>query len=289
MLGYKMMNRALRAPPAAVTIKTVMEPERVSRDIDSINSLDTAKMTLRWALERLRTIEEKNSVLENRSSQAHGALADQLRAFREREAYISDREQHYKKLEALLADYCKGALDLGKLLQRETEVEGKAREMELRRADLERELAERKDELERSFQKLRAEAEVLSTSRTESAERALEDRRTQLDKAYISRELSIQSAERNLEAREKAVKEMEKRLELSLQARGEVLERQYRQLEAELRGDLDRRIADWERQRGAQENRRLVPAALRKYLCLCVRFRLRSTFHASPSWGGRPA
>ena len=34
--------------------------------VESINNLDTARMTLRWALERLRTIEEKNNAFEKK-------------------------------------------------------------------------------------------------------------------------------------------------------------------------------------------------------------------------------
>ena len=135
---------------------------RLAGELDSIDSLDTAKMTLRWALERLRSLEARNAELQKKYEESRAALLARSNMKERGEAYAVERDSYYAKVEALLSEFCAGTLDLKKLIVREADLDARERGVRARQDELEKEYASRLEVLERDFKKLQAESELRS-------------------------------------------------------------------------------------------------------------------------------
>ncbi|MBI5243722.1 MAG: hypothetical protein HY922_08580 [Elusimicrobia bacterium] len=228
----------------------------ISSQLDSIDNLDTAKMTLRWALERLRSLEARNSELQKRYEESRAALLARQTMKDRGEAYAAERESYYAKIEELLCEFTQGTLDLKKLLSRENEIELKEKSLRSRQDEIEKEYALRLEILERDFKKLQAETELRGRSESEKAGRSLEESRTQMDKAYISKEVALRALERHLDAREKAQAEREQRLEGQIVRHREENERELQHLRQDLLEEHRRQVAAWERDSADMQARR---------------------------------
>ncbi|MFH1725052.1 MAG: hypothetical protein ABII00_10585 [Elusimicrobiota bacterium] len=237
-------------------------PRPASGNVDAIDNLDTAKMTLRWALERIHTLETRNQETRKQAEDARATLAAQSQMGQEREAFLTGREAYYDRIEKLLSDYCKGTLDLKKLLAREQELAHRTRALETHQNQIEKDFDARKHELERRFKRLQVEGEVRGRQQAEGVERTLQERQAQMDKSYVSRELALRSTEAQLESRERTLADREARTEQQLRARQEELRKEAERTETE----FQRRLAElhegsrlkmrtWEEERARAEER----------------------------------
>src|SRR5476649_96131 len=100
--------------------------EPALRDIDSIQNLDTARLALRWALERMRALEKHVSEVEaaaNLSDEARSRAAAELDGTRDlltrRANEALERERYYAKIEEYLNLKLEGGLDASTLAKRE--------------------------------------------------------------------------------------------------------------------------------------------------------------------------
>ena len=126
------------------------EYNELERLVNDVTSLDTARMTLRWALERLNSIEKekadlkKNLTLTEETSRALevklGVLED---SFKSRSKSLGEKEEFYGKLEAAMALLGEGKLDIQQLLKKEARLD------QLRRS-LENEYQDKFEELDRN-------------------------------------------------------------------------------------------------------------------------------------------
>src|ERR1700735_2950794 len=83
--------------------------EPALRDVDSIQNLDTARLALRWALERMRALEKRVSEVESAaklSDDARARAASELEGARDlltrRSNEALERERYYAKIEEYL-------------------------------------------------------------------------------------------------------------------------------------------------------------------------------------------
>lgn len=208
-----------------------MDPahQHLPQDPESIQNIDTLRMTLRWAMERLRLLEKQKG------------------------DYSGGRDAYYKRLENLLSEYCRGTIDLENLISREVEIDRREKELDVRRIDFDREIAARKEGLTRRFKKLQAELEIGAQRQSDSMTGHLTERRKQLDKAYITRELAVRSSDHQLDVRETALKDLEARMDRLYREQKALHEKQYKFLQEEIQEAAEKRIQEWEKLRSTNQ------------------------------------
>lgn len=243
VLTNKERRDSLKIGPIKAAFPTMDDtPEQLSESaIDRINSMDTARMTLRWALERLQNLEKSNRELDARARAAEAARGSAERALKHLEAGTQasaegelERRDYYKRMEQLLSDYCAGRFDVAALIQREQEVAALKERLAKEQKSLEGEYAAKRAHLEEEFRKARREADVRSFIETDGRERAFEERRRQWERDIAAREVMVRSAETHLESRERTVEERQARLEEDYRERKTRLEEEYRRLREKL-------------------------------------------------------
>jgi len=132
----------------------------------------------------------------------------------------------------------------------------KERGLRSRQDELEKEYASRLELLERDFKKLQAETELRSRSETDKAGWTLEESRVQMEKTYVSREVALHAALRQLDVREKALAERESRLEAQILRHREDNDREFQRLREDLLEEQRRQAAAWERDKADMQARR---------------------------------
>lgn len=248
-------------------------PQDVSAQLDSLDNLDTAKMTLRWALERLRSLEARNAELQKRFEETRAALLARKTMKGREEECATEREAYYGKVEALLSQFCEGTLDLKALLVRESDLDLREKSLRFRADELEKEYARRLETLERGFKKLQAEAELRAREQDEKTRKDLEESKSAMDRGFVSREVALKQLERLLAARDKDLTEREARLQDLFRRHQEENDRELQLLREDLLSEYQRKSAAWERERAEAdarregdwlcEKRRLLAAAVR--------------------------
>lgn len=205
--------------------------------VNDVTSLDTARMTLRWALERLQNIEkEKADLKKNLTLAEETAKRLQLKESSLRDAYesrnktIEEKEDFYTKLEATMALLGEGKLDVQQLLKKEAKLDS------LRRS-LETEYQEKFEELDRSQRAImeRWNARLLDVEsqyagRLNEAQKKYDSLRAELDAEHQGRLTALQAS---FKAKEKDFNERLALLEGNVRNSEERVETRRRELEAE--------------------------------------------------------
>ena len=205
--------------------------------VNDVTSLDTARMTLRWALERLQNIEkEKADLKKNLTLAEETAKRLQLKESSLRDAYesrnktIEEKEDFYTKLEATMALLGEGKLDVQQLLKKEAKLDS------LRRS-LETEYQEKFEELDRSQRAImeRWNARLLDVEsqyagRLSEAQKKYDSLRAELDAEHQGRLTALQAS---FKAKEKEFNERLALLEGNVRSSEERVETRRRELEAE--------------------------------------------------------
>lgn len=189
-------------------------PEQIL-DTSTIQNIDTARMALRWALERLSKLEkEKQELLERAKNEERSKLKaqDEYSALQKtlsvRSSENDQRELYYAKLEEYLSLQLHGKLDVVKLAKRELDTAQLAELLDKKQTALEREYGARKSQLERDFERLREETERGAKAAVDRAERSAEAKRESLEQDHVlrltelhERDAALKQAERNLAER----------------------------------------------------------------------------------------
>ncbi|HAH07129.1 MAG TPA: hypothetical protein DCM05_11520 [Elusimicrobia bacterium] len=213
-------------------------------------------MTLRWALERMRSLEARNAELQKRFEETRAALLARKTMKGREEECATERESYYGKVEALLSQFCEGTLDLKALLVRESGLDQREKSLRFRADELEKEYARRLETLERGFKKLQAETELRTREQNEKAQSDLEQSKSAMDRSFVSREVALKSLERLLAARDKDLSEREARLEDLYRRHKEENERELQLLREDLLSEYQRKTAARERERAEADARR---------------------------------
>lgn len=232
--------------------------------VNDVTSLDTARMTLRWALERLNTIEKekadlkKNLTLAEETSKRLQARELSLKdAYESRSKTLEEKEDFYTKLEATMALLGEGRLDIQQLLKKEAKLDS------LRRS-LEEEYGSKFEELDRNqravIERWNArllEVESQYASKLGESQKKYDSLRQELDNEHQERLTSLQnsfrSKERELNARieqlegglhqSEAKNEARRReLEAEYLSKKRETEENYRKLKAMLEAGLEEKL-----------------------------------------------
>jgi len=206
--------------------------------VNDVTSLDTARMTLRWALERLNNIEkEKSDLKKNLALAEETSRSLQLKEATLRDAVdsrsktLEEKEDFYTKLEATMSLLGEGKLDIQQLLKKEAKLDT------LRRS-LENEYQEKFEELDHNQRAVieRWNARLLETEsqyagRLAEAQVKYDGLRAGLETDYQSRitalQASFRSKETELTARISALEASTRDKDHKLESRRAELETQY--------------------------------------------------------------
>ncbi|TPW20034.1 MAG: hypothetical protein FD126_2096, partial [Elusimicrobia bacterium] len=147
--------------------------------LENVASLDTARMTLRWALERIRGLErthtETQELLQRsfESRQAsEGALADFKKSFEDRGRKLAEKERFVGDMQKILNDLFKGDVDVTEFVKRRQALDEERATLESRvRRRLEEAEAAQKREVEENAKRLADMEGVYSASLGEAQRR----------------------------------------------------------------------------------------------------------------------
>lgn len=215
------MNEQDRASDAALS------------DVDSIQNLDTARLALRWALERLRGHERRVQETEEacRRAEAAGARnATELSAARDllnrRSAEALERERYYAKLEEYLSLKLAGQLDAPALVRRETELQRRESELQQREIGAESRLRAAKLQYEDELRRGVADASGAADARVRDMREELDQRLALREREQSARLLSLHEKEAELKILERSLEERRRRFEAFFAAQRGELERE---------------------------------------------------------------
>ena len=189
-------------------------------DVDTIRNLDTARMALRWALERLRKETDQKHALELKLKDSEKALQrlteDQgslQRTLSLRSSEADERELYYRRLEEFLSLRLEGKLDPAALAHKELEVDQLKRLLEQKLAQTDKDLVARRGALEREFKHLHEEAERAARDHARGQEQALEIKSRTLEQEHLGKMSELREKEILLRQEEKALSDRQTHFE----------------------------------------------------------------------------
>lgn len=209
--------------------------EPALRDVESIQSLDTARMALRWALERMRAVERRVEELERdakTSADAAARSAAELDSARDllarRASEAAERERYYAKVEEYLALKLDGGLAPAALAAREARLEAREAELQKREVEDEGKLAEARRRAEAELRRLTAEAAASADARVAQVRTEAESRAAARDREFSEKLVALHEKEASLNALEKSLAERRQRFDEFHAAQRAALDREAR-------------------------------------------------------------
>ncbi len=194
--------------------------EPALRDIESIQNLDTARLALRWALERLRGLERRvqdgeETVRRAEAAAARGAteLASARDLLARRASETLEREAYYGKLEEYLNLKLAGELDAGALARREAAVARLEADLQNRELENERRIKSAKLQFEEQLARGSKDADSAAEIRVRQMRDELDSRLSAREKEFSARQLSLHEKQAQLNALERALEERRRRFE----------------------------------------------------------------------------
>ena len=231
-------------------------------EVDAINNLDTARMALRWALERLHSLEKLKAELAESAelktrlhAEAEWEKAALARTLAQKELDGRRRELYYQKLEEFVSLRLAGQLDAKALIERDVETSNLLEFLQHRQATLEKEYAAKREDLEREYQRLRVEAAQDSSRRLQEEEAGLAQRRKALEKEHLSTGSELRERESVLRKEELSLEERRSRFSEFYKSQRAELDEGFRDLQEEAaeRADIRVRKAEEQYQRRLSE------------------------------------
>ncbi|MBI4425335.1 MAG: hypothetical protein HY554_16520 [Elusimicrobia bacterium] len=216
------------------------KPQVDLANVDSINNIDTARMALRWALERLHVLEAakaEGSERLGKESKWRAEAEEEVRRLKTalgmKTAQGEERERYYKKVEGFLSLRLAGQVDIAALAQREAELEQLRQDLEGRLVQLEREFAGRRQSLELEYERLTRQAREAAQSGARDAQAWLSKRHEDFEKEHADALVSLKERELRLAKQETELAERQRRFEEFSESQRARLEADARQLEAQ--------------------------------------------------------
>ncbi|PJA16283.1 MAG: hypothetical protein COX65_02850 [Elusimicrobia bacterium CG_4_10_14_0_2_um_filter_56_8] len=205
--------------------------------VNDVTSIDTARMTLRWALERLNTIEKEKADLKKNLALAEETAkrlqvkeASLTDAYSSRSKTLEEKEDFYTKLEATMSLLGEGKLDIQQLLKKEAKLDSL-------RHSLENEYSDKFEELDRNQRSVierwnarLLEVESQYAGRLAQAQTKYDGLRAELEGDYQGRMTALQAS---FKSRERTLSERILGLETSVRQSEEKVETRRRELEGE--------------------------------------------------------
>ncbi len=194
-------------------------------NIEAINNIDTARMALRWALERLHALEKSKS----EAAQKHAEETKELReAMALRAQENLEREAYYRKIEEYLSQHLAGEIDATALAKREIGLSQREDLLQRRQEELERDFLSRKEALETAARRHKDEAEQAAQMKIQQAAMAESERRKRFDKAYADKIVELSEKEVQLKGSSDALESRRLQFEQFYQSQKAELESQIK-------------------------------------------------------------
>ncbi|MBI4351152.1 MAG: hypothetical protein HY550_06915 [Elusimicrobia bacterium] len=205
--------------------------------VNDVTSLDTARMTLRWALERLNNIEKEKADLKKNLTLAEETArrlqvkeASLTDAYTSRNKTIEEKEDFYTKLEATMSLLGEGKLDIQQLLKKEAKLDSLRHSLEAEYSDKFEELDRNQRSVIERWNSRLLEVESQYAGRLAEAQKKYDGLRAELEGEYQGRMNSLQA---DFRSREKFLSERVAGLESSVLRSEEKVEARRGALEAE--------------------------------------------------------
>lgn len=230
-------------------------------NVDSINNIETARMALRWALERLRALESAKAESGERSTreakwrvQAEEEVRRLKATLAVKSTHHEERERYYKKIEEFLSLRLAGQVDIAGLAHKAAEVDALRADLEGRLGQLEREFSGRRQTLELEYQRLNRDAREAAQSGAQEAQAWLHKRQEEWEKDHASKLVDVKERELRVAKQETELALRQQRFDEYASAQKARLDAQTRELEEQAQARL--RIAErlLEERQSAQES-----------------------------------
>jgi chromosome segregation protein len=209
----------------------VLEP--ALRDVDSIQNLDTARLALRWALERMRALERRATELEGDAriaANARDKAASDLEGTRDlltrRANEALERERYYAKIEEYLNLKLEGGLDAAALAAREVRIDAREAELQKREVETAHQVKAAKLLADGEIRRVQAEAAAAVELQTKAAREEFERRGAERDRDQAERLVALHEKEAQISALERSLEERRKRFEEHFAAQRAALQRE---------------------------------------------------------------
>ncbi len=179
--------------------------------VESINNLDTARMTLRWALERLRALEEKNNAFEKKTKE-FGDIKEKIdeersalkRALSVREEEEKWRDDYYQRLrqriQSLVSEKLSGNSNAVSIASRELELARLEEENHQRRLALEKEYSVKMRSGQAEYERLKASLDSQAKNQAEQWEKAEAERQIRFNEFMTQQRGLLEMQSRQVEA-----------------------------------------------------------------------------------------
>ncbi len=242
--------------------------------VNDVTSLDTARMTLRWALERLNTIEKERADLkkgltlaEETAKKLQAKEASLQDAYSSRNKTLEEKEDFYTKLEATMSLLGEGKLDIQQLLKKEAKLDGLRKSLETeyeekfaeldrsqrsiverwnsRLLDVEGQYAGRLAEAQKKYDSLRSELEAEHQARLTELQTSFRRKEVELSGRIAFLEGSVRESGEKVETRRREV-------EAEFMGRKRELEENFRKLRNMLETDLEEKLRAMDSDHAAQ-------------------------------------
>lgn len=205
--------------------------------VNDVTSLDTARMTLRWALERLNNIEKEKADLKKNLTLAEETAkrlqvkeASLTDAYTSRAKTLEEKEDFYTKLEATMSLLGEGKLDIQQLLKKEAKLDSLRHSLEAEYSDKFEELDRNQRSVIERWNSRLLEVESQYAGRLAEAQKKYDGLRAELEGEYQGRMNALQAS---FASREKYLTERIGGLEKSVHLSEEKVETRRRELEGE--------------------------------------------------------
>lgn len=219
-------------------------------DLDALNNLDTARMALRWALERLHSLEKDKTEAADRSKQDLKALArteEEVRALKQsvalRQREIQEREAYYAKMEELLSLRLSGKLDVESLVREQAETARLQEFLAKKEVELEKAYAAKRDNLELEYSRLISEKKHETQAQARAAEEALSQQRLTLENQHSARLAAVRESEARLKTREHELAERQAHFDQFYAAQRTQLDSDLRRHRQEVEDEVKFRVS----------------------------------------------
>ena len=194
--------------------------EPALRDVDSIQNLDTARLALRWALERMRALEKRVDEVEaaaKRSEDARAAAASELDAARDlltrRAGEAAERETYYAKIEEYLSLKLAGGMEPAAMAKREARIDAREAELQRREIETENKIKEARRRSDEETRRALAETAAAAELRVKDARVEYENRTAARDRELAERLLALHEKEAQIASLERSLDERRRRFE----------------------------------------------------------------------------
>jgi hypothetical protein len=171
------------------------EPKVDIADVGAIQNIDTARMALRWALERMRAVEKAKGDNDDAFKKVREELAAMKSSLLSKEQETREREAYYSKMEELLSLRLSGKLDVEALVKEQSDTQRLREFLVQKEAELDEAYRTKLQNLELERQRVGAEAERKGIEETAKAEENLRHARQSLEKDHSARLAALREQE----------------------------------------------------------------------------------------------